>query len=62
MNTECKFCEDPTAKCEYLNIVMCFECFKKQMSHYQYDKYIEDLTKEEYDNLEDFMFDIDYKV
>lgn len=61
---ECKFCEKQGEEvdCEYLNIVMCYECFKKQMSHYMYDKPLEDITEEEDEELVDFMSDINYKV
>lgn len=58
----CLFCECPDVDCEYLNVKMCYECFKKQMSHYLYDEPLEDISAAQEERLIDFMFDIDYKV
>ena len=39
----------------YCNTHMCWDCYKNQMSHSQFDKSWDELTEEEQDELVDFI-------
>ena len=41
----------------YLSTPLCYECYCNQISHYLFDKYFEDLSEEEKEELYDFVFD-----